>query len=413
MAGGSQGPWRRAAGVYSGGVPVRAESPAAERADLEAAMATIAELAEEIGPRRPTGPGERAAAEALVKRLRAAGLDAGTEGFAGYSTFAAPFAVILGLALAPALIPRARRAPRIAIAALAAAGLLSEGSLVRTPISRALSRRPSRNVVATIEPREEPRRTLCILAHMDSSRSGMIFDPRVVAWMPRWIAASSALVLLQAALEPFARRPVARRLSALARAGLLGSLGLLGERELRGVDVDGANDNASGCGVVVALAGRLAADPPASTRVIVLLTGCEEAGTLGAQAFRDSRDTRDWMFLNFDNVGGSGSVRFLRREGVIAKWKADRGMAAAAERIAARRPELRMAAEDTPAGLTYDSSPIHAAGGRALTISIQDGFIPDLHQPSDVLANVVPDGVARALAAGSEMVAAIDRGEAD
>ncbi len=389
------------------------ETSIADRADLEAAMATIAGLAEGIGPRRPTGPGERAAAEALAGRLRATGIDAGIEGFAGYSTFAAPFAVILAAALAPALLPRRWRLRRVALAALAAAGLLSEGSLVRTPLSRALARRPSQNVVATIEPREEAQRTLCLVAHMDSSRSGLIFHPRVVAWMPRWIAASSVLVLLQAVLEPFAGRAPARRLLALARGGLAASLGLLGERELRGVDVDGANDNASGCGVVVALAGRLAADPSRSTRIVVLLTGCEEAGTLGAQAFRDSRDTGGWLFLNFDNVGGPGGVRFLRREGVIAKWRADSGMVAAAEGISGRRPELRMSAEDSPAGLTYDSSPIHAAGGRALTISVQDGFIPDLHQPSDILANVVPDGIARTLAAGIEMVAAIDRGEAD
>jgi hypothetical protein len=393
-------------------VSAGAESQVAERADLDAAMATIAELAEEVGPRRPTGAGERAAAEALVERLRAAGLDAETERFAGYSTFAMPFAVILATALAPTVMPRRWRVPRIGAAILAAAGLLSEGSLLRTPISRALSRRPSRNVVAAIEPRGEPQRTLCLMAHMDSSRSGIIFHPRVVAWMPRWIAAASVLVLVQAALEPFASRPSAWRLLSLARGGLLASLGLLAERELRGVDVAGANDNASGCGVVIALASRLAADPPTSTRIIALLTGCEEAGTLGAQAFRDSRDTSGWLFLNFDNVAGPGSVRFLRREGVIAKWSADAGMVAAAKRISERRPELRMAAEDSPAGLTYDSSPIHAAGGRALTISVQDGFIPDLHQPSDVLANVVPDGVARTLAAGAEMVAAIDRGEA-
>jgi len=150
-----------------------------------------------------------------------------------------------------------------------------------------------------------------------------------------------------------------------------------------------------------------------STRVEILVTGCEEAGTLGARAYRDSRDSSGWMFLNFDNVGGPGTVRFLRREGVIAKWDADPGMIAAAAGVADSRPDLRMAPEDAPAGLTYDSSPIHAAGGRALTISVQDGFIPDLHQPSDVLANVDRDGVRRTLEAGAELVAAIDRGVAD
>ncbi len=376
-------------------------------------MATVRELAEAIGPRRPTGPGERAAAAALVERLAAAGIAAGSEEFRGYPTFAEPFAIILGLAVVPSLLPRRRRLLRPALAGLAAAGLVTEGSLLRAPLSKLLARRPSRNVVATIEPERDVRRTLCLVAHMDTSRSGLIFDPRLVRWMPTWIAASGVLVLAQALLEPISGRRAVRRTVVAVRAALLGSLGLLAEREIRGVDVAGANDNASGCGVVAALAARLAERPLQSTRVEILITGCEESGTLGARAFRDSHETAGWMFLNFDNVGGPGSVRFLRREGVIDKWDADPGMIAAAERLAASRPDLRMAGEDAPAGLTYDSSPILAAGGRALTISVQDGFIPDLHQPTDVVANVDRDGIRRTLEAGVELVEAIDRGDAD
>jgi hypothetical protein len=382
--------------------------------DLDAAMTTIAELAEGIGSRRPTGAGEEAAADALIDRLGAAGVDAATERFDGYSTFAAPFGLILGVAAAPALLPRSRPVLRLALSWLAVAGLLTEGSLRWAPLSALLSRRPSRNVVATIEPAGEAARTVCLVAHMDTSRSGLIFAPGLVRFMPAWIAASGGLVLLQALLEPFATvsRHV-RRFAAAVRGGLLACLGLLAEREIRGADVPGANDNASGCGVVVALASRLAAEPLESTRVVVLITGCEEAGTLGARAFRDSRDTGGWLFLNFDNVGGPGSVRFLRREGVIDKWDADPGLVAAADRVATARPDLRMKPEDRPAGLTYDSSPILAAGGRALTISNQDGFIPDLHRASDVFANVDRDGVRRALEAGAELLAAIDGGAAD
>ena len=381
--------------------------------DLAVAMDTIAELAADIGPRRPTGPGEAAAAEALVARMRSAGVDARAEEFAGYSTFGAPFGIVLGLAILPGLLPRRRRLPRLLASTLAVAGLLTEGSLRFAPLSALLARKPSRNVVATIEPRGPAERTLCLIAHMDTSRSGLIFHPRVVGWMPRWIAANSILVLLQGALEPLSAWRPARRILGLVRGALVASLGLLGEREVRGVDVPGANDNASGCGVVTALAARLAAEPLQSTRVEVLITGCEEAGTLGAQAYRDSRGVEGRLFLNFDNVGGPGTVRFLRREGVIAKWDADEGMIAAAQGVADRRPDLRMAPEDDPAGLTYDTSPIHAVGGRALTISVQDGFIPNLHWPTDVVANVDRDGVRRTLEAGAELVGAIDRGEAD
>jgi hypothetical protein len=48
-----------------------------------------------------------------------------------------------------------------------------------------------------------------------------------------------------------------------------------------------------------------------------------------------------------------------------------------------------------------------------LTISVQDGFIPDLHRPSDVVANVDHGGVRRTLEAGAEIVTAIDGGAAD
>lgn len=225
---------------------------------------------------------------------------------------------------------------------------------------------------------------------------------------------SSALVALTAVAEPIVggtRR--GRRGLGAARALLGGTLTLLLERELRGEDVPGANDNASGCGVVVALAGRIASDPLEATRVVVLITGCEESGTLGARAFLDAHDTEGWLFLNFDNVGGGGTLRYLLREGVIGHWDADRGLAAAAAGLAARRPDLRMDGERSPAGLTYDATPVLARGGRALTLSIQDGSIPNLHRMTDTVANVDPDGVGRALAAGEELVAAIDRGDAD
>jgi hypothetical protein len=190
-------------------------------------------------------------------------------------------------------------------------------------------------------------------------------------------------------------------------------LAMLIERELRGEDVPGANDNASGCAVAAVLAGEVAASPLASTRLVVLMTGCEEAGTLGAQAFLAEHETRDWLFLNFDNVGGPGPIKFLRREGVLAKWRADEGLISAAQQVADADAELRLQPEDAPAGLTYDTSPVLAAGGRGLTLSVQDGFIPNLHWPTDTYENVDRDGVDRTIRAGRQMIAAVDAGLAD
>ncbi len=389
-------------------------SPASEHVPGSDPMEWVELLAGEIGPRRPTGPEERLGAELVRDRLTSRAVDAHLEDFAGYSSFGLPFGLIMAAAIAPALIPRRRWKLRSALALLAGAGLASEGSLARTPLSAALSRRRSQNVVATIEPHGELRRTLCLMAHLDTSRSGLIFHPRLVGLLGRWITLNSALVACGAIGEPLApSRPKVRRALNFGRGILGASIALLIERELIGEDVPGANDNASGCGVAAALATELAATPLAGTRVVLCLTGCEESGTLGSRAFLRAHATTGWLFLNIDNVGGGGTLKFLRREGVITHWRADARLIAAAAAVAARRPDLRMAPEDSPAGLTYDASPVLAAGGRALTLSIQDGAIPNLHWPTDTVENVDPDGVGRTLSAAREILAAVESGAAD
>ena len=383
--------------------------------DEEELISWISLLADEVGPRRPGGRRERLAAELLAERLRDRGLLPRLEPFSGYPTFGLPFGLTIAAAVAPSLLPARLRKLRSALAALAGAALAGEGSLVRTPLGTALSRWPSQNVVATLEPRGEPRRTLCLMAHLDSSRSGLLFHPRVVGLMGAWITLNSALVLAGAAVEPLLGGTRRGRAALAAARGILAfALAALLERELRGVDVAGANDNASGCAVVSCLAAEAAADGGlGATRLVLCLTGCEEAGTLGARALLRDHDTSGWLFLNFDNVGGDLPLRYLTREGVISRWDADPGLIAAADDVAGRRPDLRMSAEDRPAGLTYDASPVLAAGGRALTLSVQDGFIPDLHRPSDTTENVDPGAVWRTLEAGRELVAAIDGGAAD
>jgi hypothetical protein len=381
---------------------------------LERAMGWIELLSSEVGPRRPTTRGERLAALLMREELSRLGVSTELERFRGYSTFGQPFGILQALALAPSLLPARLRAARVLLAAAAAAGLISEGGLVHTPLSRLLSRAESGNLVGTIEPSGDVRRTLCLSAHLDTSRSGLLFDPRFVGHLGHWISAQSLAILAAGAAEPIlGGRPSGRRALAGLRATIAAGLLLLLEREVRGEDVPGANDNASGCAVVASLAAELAANRLEHTRVVVLMTGCEEAGTLGTQAFLRERDADGWLFVNFDNVGGDGSVRFLRREGVLTKFSADPGLIAVASEVAERRPDLQMAPEDSPAGLTYDTSPILARGGRALTISVQDGRIPNLHWPTDTLENVDPDGLRRTIEAGRELVVAIDSGAAD
>ncbi len=370
-------------------------------------------LAEEIGPRRPGSRAERVAVEWLRARLAEAGLEARAEAFDAYATFAEPHAVILGLGVAPGLLPRRFRRARAALGGLAVLLGLSEDSLRFTPLGDALRRLPSRNLVAAVEPAGAARRTLCLVAHVDSSRSGLIFHPRLAPGLRGLLGAVSAALAVQA-LEPLAGRWRAGRVAArLARGVLALGLLLLAEREIRGEDVPGANDNASGAAVSAALAAEVAARPLATTRLVLLVTGCEEAGTLGMRSFLDRHDTRDWLFLNFDGVAAPATLRYLPHEGVARRWAADPGLLALAERIASERPELGLRRAERVAGLTYDATPVLARGGRALTLSAQDGTIPNYHWPSDTAENADPGVMRRALEAGRALIAAIDRGDAD
>ena len=385
----------------------------AEATGTESALEWISLLASEVGPRRPTSRSEQLAAELVRDRLRAADVEAELEAFDGYPTFGAPFGLIAGMAAAPGLLPARLPRLRAALAAAAAGALALEGGLVHTPVSAALSRRPSQNLVATIEPRAMARRTLCLVSHLDSSRSGLIFHPALARYLNPWIAVNSLACLGLAGEGLLVRHRAGRRAAAVARWLLAMGLALLAERELRGEDVPGANDNASGVAIGAVLASECAARPLESTRVVLLMTGCEEAGLLGAQAFLRAHETSGWLFVNFDSVGGEATLRYARREGMVQKWSADPGLLAVAERIRSERPDLGLEPAEGPIGLTYDATAVMARGGRALTFVAGNGVIPNYHRPSDTLENVDPDALSRALEVGREMLAAIDRGEAD
>ena len=250
------------------------------------------------------------------------------------------------------------------------------------------------------------------MVNLTARAAGRCSTPSFARYLGAWVSAQTVAVLAQAA-EPFAfRGGTARTGVRLARALLAtGLLGLL-EREVFGQDVPGANDNASGSAFAAALAVECATARLEGTRIVLLLTGCEESGTLGAQPFLDAHDTSGWLFVNFDDVGGAATLRYLRREGVISKFRADASLVAVAEGVASGRPELRLAPTDSAAGLTYDTSAVIARGRRALSLSAQDGFIPDLHWPTDAYENVYRDAIDRTLETGREMSAAIDRDEA-
>jgi hypothetical protein len=383
----------------------------------ERALELIRALSVEIGPRRPCSQAEKGAALLLEQWLVERGVDARREHFTGYSSFGYPYALIMGAALAGGLLQRAGRRSGDVLPAASLAIAMLEGDLRVTPLSRLLSRRPSVNVLGrTPAPSTEPRQIVCLCGHLDTTRSGLIFHPRVVPRLAQLLqlpAVSGALL----AAGPLLRR--FRTGKALQMAGIAGmgiSLALLLERELRGQDVPGANDNASGAAVAAQLAAECAAEPPEHTVVRLLVTSCEESGLLGAQAYARAHaaEAARTTFLNFDSVGGDVPLTYLLREGSATQTRpASPRLVELAAAIARRRPELALVPARTTPGLPTDATVFRARGWEAITLLAQsDRGIPNYHQPSDTYGNVSTDAIGRTLEVGREFLKELDRAAA-
>jgi hypothetical protein len=191
---------------------------------LESALSLIRTLSEEIGPSRPCSVQEKEAAEYFRRWLAERGVDTALEPFQGYASFGYPYGLIFGAALTGGLLQRrgSRTGDLLAVGGVAAATL--EGDLRRTPVSDLLSRRPSVNVVGRIPASGERRQTVCLCGHLDTTRSGLLFHPKVVPHLKLLLqipALSSATLALGSLVR---RLPGGRRLHVAAIAGMVFTL---------------------------------------------------------------------------------------------------------------------------------------------------------------------------------------------
>jgi hypothetical protein len=154
----------------------------------------------------------------------------------------------------------------------------------------------------------------------------------------------------------------------------------------------GANDNASGVEVALNVAQRLKKEPLSHTLVWVVLSGCEEVGCYGADAFahahRDELGSAVWIAL--DSVGGIGAaLGYLTRETFLLTSNSDPDLVALADSIAARYPELN-AYSHAFKGAYTEGAIGRKHGFRVLTLIShrRDGVLPEWHRPTDIAKNV-------------------------
>jgi hypothetical protein len=293
--------------------------------DLDRMRAQLEEL--ERIDRPSASEGERRAAEWLVERFAELGAEARIEAEAAHGTYWWPLGIGAALgALGGIAALRGRRLLGGAVAAAAAAGMVSDYPPGRRLLRRALPRRTTFNVVCELGP-SDAERTVVLISHHDAAHSGLVFHPRLPEIADRlgMIERSDTSPPLMA---PVLAGPILAALGALTgrrlptRLGVLfgaGAAAAMAEIGLRGA-VPGANDNGTAVIALLALAERLLEQPPESLRVVLLSAGSEESFSEGMKAFGERHfpelPRESTFFLCLETLG-SPHLLALRGEGFL------------------------------------------------------------------------------------------------
>jgi hypothetical protein len=383
-----------------------------------AALTHIHHLAEVIGPRGSTTPGERQAAEYARDVLHGLGVDARLEPFrSGRSTYR-PFVLAFGVALLGALLYAVTRHPAAALLAaglsgLGAWGMFAELDFTGNWMRQLLPTGPSQNVVAVVSAREEVRRRVVLLGHLDTHRTPIFYSS--TAWHRLFVGlVGTTFVSMAVGAPAYALLAFTGWTWLHWMAGLAAGVQLFGLAMCLHADLTpfgpGANDNASGAASVLALGERLVHEPLRHTEVWLVADGCEELGCYGAAALveRHADELRDAYFIALDIVG-AGDPGFLVSDGLLRKYPVDRELLAIGRQVAAERPELR-AFEHV--GLAYtDTAVVLKRGFRGLTIDAlrRDGAGGAYwHQLTDTADKIEPDCLRRVHEFAWEMLQRLD-----
>jgi len=392
---------------------------AADRGLAARCLEHVRHLSEDIGPRGSTTATEAAAAAYAWGVLDKLELSPRMQRFRSATSQWRPFALAITLALlAVAVYPLAGRATAILATLLVATTLVSaylDLNFTTNPIRWLLPKRPSQNVWAVIPAAGTPSRRLVLVGHLDTHRTPFVFRSslhlkgfRVL--VTAGFASMVALVLLYIA-GSIVQSDIIYLISLAPAVLLILDLIMTVQADMTPY-TPGANDNASGAAVVLALAERLKAEPLANTEVWAVNSGCEEVGCYGAAAFlREQREELgEAYFIALDSVAGPGSGPcYITREGMTRPYRSDPGLVALAGQIAADRPELGAYSKVMPLGFTEGAIGIKNGMPSLTFVNLRpDSVLPYWHRPDDVFENVDADVLARTQAFVWELLQRID-----
>lgn len=284
-------------------------------------MEHVRVLSEDIGPRGPTTEGEERAAHYIHSTLKRQGIEVWTEDFLSPSTFSWFYAVPNLIIILSFIVFHFHPLLGLLLSIIGSIFFFTEINTIET-VSRFFPKKRSRNVVGRLGSNEPAKKRVVLVTHHDTSKPSLSFHPRHIKYFRVSIVLmviSVFFVPASLALELFLNSGgILLVIAGCLSIYLLVSVLVLVHRELVYKPVPGANDNASGTGVLLALCETLSTRPPEDTEIWFLSTGCEEVGAIGMIRFleKHGEELKDTCFINIDNVG-KGNIRYTEGEGLI------------------------------------------------------------------------------------------------
>jgi hypothetical protein len=377
----------------------------------------IRALAVDIGPRGPTRDGERQGALYAKAQFQRIGLRPSLESFkSARSGFHTPLLCSLLMLVAFIVFPLGGKLTMILAALLSIFAVVSEVmelAGINNPLRMMTPKGDSQNVFAMISPANEHTHDLVLVGHLDSQRTGIIWST------PGWIKAYNIFImlvfgsfLLQAvvySITIFFPFSWAWHISILTAVSAVLLAIMLIQIESTPFTA-GANDNASGAGMVLTLAEEFQQHPLQHTRVFAVCTGCEEAQHYGIIDFykRHLSELKKPKAIVFEMLGCI-SPAWLLKEGIIVPFSGDPGLIHQAEQLAAEHPEW----EAHPASIsggnteTVDSLRVKIP---AITITgaTREGVTPYWHQVADTFDKMRPELMERCWKLTNAMIRRLD-----
>jgi hypothetical protein len=281
-------------------------------------------------------------------------------------------------------------------------------------LRRLVRKGTSQNVLAVVPPRGKLLQDMVLIGHVDSHRSPIFFSSL------GWLAAYA--VFLKVVFVVFSAQVILYFLGTVtqwtwiwpttfASAVCAAAMAIMCFHADRTPFSPGANDNATGAGLVLTLGKKLCDAPLEHTRVWLVCSGCEEVQHYGAIDFfrRHKGDLLNPLTVVFESMGCDGPA-WLKKEGIIIPFHANPGLVALAERLAAEHPEWGAYPTKISGGNTEMADALRA-GIPAITLCgiTRKGLLPYWHQTGDTFDKIDLSVLARAYAFTWAYLEAVDR----